>query len=111
MCGCAVVVRTWHFYGGVAWQFGALFGDFGIQTSLSLLWAVMGIGLMMTGTKREARSLWVVGVSLIGVVVGKLFLIDLGNSGGVARIVSFIGVGLGLLLVGWFAPAPPKGEH
>ena len=44
----------------------------------------------------------------MGVVVLKLFTVELGGSGGIARIVSFIGVGLLLLLVGWFAPVPPR---
>ena len=47
----------------------------------------------------------------MGIVVVKLFLIELSNSGGIARIVSFIIVGLLLLLVGWFAPVPPKAEN
>ena len=41
-------------------------------------------------------------------VVAKLFLVDMGNSGTLARIVSFLGVGAMLLVVGYFAPAPPK---
>ena len=44
----------------------------------------------------------------MAVVVVKLFLIELSNSGGIARIASFIIVGVLLLLVGWFAPVPPK---
>ena len=47
----------------------------------------------------------------MGIVVVKLFLIELSNSGGIARIVSFIIVGLLLLLVGWFTPVPPKAEN
>jgi uncharacterized membrane protein len=46
----------------------------------------------------------------MGLVVVKLFIIELGNSGSISRIVSFIVVGLLLLLVGWYAPVPPKEE-
>jgi uncharacterized membrane protein len=42
------------------------------------------------------------------VVVAKLFFVELSNRGGLARIVSFIGVGVLLLVVGYFAPLPPK---
>jgi uncharacterized membrane protein len=42
------------------------------------------------------------------VVVVKLFVIDLSHVGGLERIVSFIGVGLLMLVVGWFAPVPPR---
>lgn len=51
------------------------------------------------------------GATLMGIVVVKLFLIELSNSGGIERIASFIIVGLLLLLVGWFAPVPPKAEN
>ncbi len=44
----------------------------------------------------------------MALVVVKLFLVDLGNTETVARIVSFIGVGALLLVVGYFAPAPPR---
>jgi len=39
----------------------------------------------------------------------KLFLVDLGNTGTLERIISFIGIGALLLLVGYLAPVPPKG--
>jgi uncharacterized membrane protein len=42
------------------------------------------------------------------VVVIKLFLIDLDGIGTVARIVSFLGVGLLMLVMGYFRPLPPK---
>ncbi len=106
----AMVMRVWHEYGGVAWRLRELLASFGLQASLSIVWALLAIGLMVRGNQQSARSLWFTGASLMGVVVAKLFLVELGNSGGVARIVSFIVVGVLLLLVGWFAPMPPKGE-
>lgn len=42
----------------------------------------------------------------MGVVVAKLFLIDLSNIGSIESVVSFLGVGLPMLVIGWFAPAP-----
>jgi uncharacterized membrane protein len=45
---------------------------------------------------------------LMGVVVIKLFFIDLSNVGGVERIVSFIGVGLLMLVIGYVSPVPPS---
>ena len=43
---------------------------------------------------------------MLGVVVVKLFTVELADRGGLYRIVSFIGVGLLLLIVGYFAPVP-----
>ena len=48
------------------------------------------------------------GAALLGVVVLKLAVNDLGNTGTVARIVSFIGVGVLLMVIGYLAPVPPK---
>jgi len=105
----ALVMRVWHEYDGVAWRLRDLLASFGLQANLSIVWALLAIGLMVRGNQQAARPLWFTGAGLMGVVVGKLFLVELGNSGGVARIVSFIVVGVLLLLVGWFAPMPPKG--
>ena len=105
----ALVMRVWHEYGGVAWRLRELLASFGLQASLSIVWALLAIGLMVRGNQQSARSLWFTGAGLMGVVVAKLFLVELGNSGGLARIVSFIVVGVLLLLVGWFAPMPPRG--
>ena len=44
----------------------------------------------------------------MAVVVVKLFLVDLAKVGGVERIVSFIAVGVLMLVIGYFAPLPPK---
>jgi uncharacterized membrane protein len=44
----------------------------------------------------------------MGVVVVKLFLVDLSNVGTVERIVSFIGVGVLMLVIGYLSPVPPR---
>ena len=53
---------------------------------------------------------WVAGAALLAVVVAKLFFVDLSQVGGVERIVSFMGVGVLLLVIGYMAPVPPRRE-
>jgi uncharacterized membrane protein len=48
------------------------------------------------------------GAALLAVVVFKLLLIDMSNAQGWERIVTFIGVGLLMLVTGYFVPLPPK---
>jgi uncharacterized membrane protein len=75
---------------------------------LSIVWTLIALPLMIVGHRRARRELWLIGAALIALVVAKLFFIELGNQGGLARIVSFIGVGVLLLIVGYFAPLPPR---
>ena len=104
----AGVMRLWHFYDGITWRLDIMLQSFGLQASLSVVWAVTAIILMVYGNRRKLRPFWITGAALMAIVVIKLFLIELANSGGIARIASFIIVGVLLLLVGWFAPVPPK---
>ncbi len=104
----AAVVRATHHLGGVAWDFDLLFRSDLVQSTLSIYWGVLGFIGMVLGARWQNRVTWYVGAGLMAVVVVKLFLIDLGNSDTVERIVSFIGTGGLLLVVGYFAPVPPR---
>jgi uncharacterized membrane protein len=44
-------------------------------------------------------------------VVLKLFIVDLSGTGTIARIVSFLVVGILMLIIGYFSPLPPKNEE
>ncbi len=102
------VVRIVHHTTGVAWHPDALMNSVGVQSSLSIYWALLGLSGMVIGTQRSRRSIWLMGAGLMVIVVLKLFVIDLGNTGTVSRIVSFLGVGVMLLVVGYFSPVPPR---
>ncbi|SUX25062.1 Predicted membrane protein [Cardiobacterium valvarum] len=102
------ILRIWHHYLGVPWEARALLASFGVQATLSLVWSICAIALMLRGHSHRRRSLWLAGATLIGIVVVKLFLVELADTGGIARIVSFIGVGILLLIVSYIAPAPGK---
>ncbi|WP_415766224.1 DUF2339 domain-containing protein [Pseudomonas sp. ZB1P45] len=104
----ALVMRTAHHWGGVPFELDALLESMRVQAGLSIVWTLMALSLMIGGHLRHRREVWLIGAALIGVVVAKLFFIELSNRGGLARIVSFIGVGVLLLVVGYFAPLPPK---
>jgi uncharacterized membrane protein len=104
----ALVNRTAHHWGGVPFELDSLLASMQVQAGLSIVWTLMALSLMIGGHLRHRREVWLIGAALIGVVVAKLFFVELSNRGGLARIVSFIGVGILLLVVGYFAPLPPK---
>ncbi|WP_434561122.1 DUF2339 domain-containing protein [Pseudomonas sp. R1-6] len=104
----AVVMRCAHQWMGVAYELDALLESMFVQAGLSIVWTLIALGLMIGGHLRHRREVWLIGAALIAVVVAKLFFVELSNRGGLARIVSFIGVGVLLLVVGYFAPLPPK---
>jgi uncharacterized membrane protein len=104
----AVLLRTIHHWAGVAFTADALFRSLLVQAALSVFWGLTALALMTFATRRGLRSFWIAGAGLLGVVVGKLFLVDLAHHGTVERIVSFVVVGILLLVIGWFAPVPPR---
>ncbi len=104
----ATVLRSCHHWAGVAWDFPALFGSQLTQAALSITWSIMGVTAMLLGNRRGSRSIWLAGAALLAVVVVKLFVVELADHGSLYRIVSFIAVGILLLIVGYFAPVPAK---
>lgn len=102
-----VWLRVAHHFGGVPWRADALFDSFLVQAGYSLLWTSLALALMLSAHRRQQRALWMGGAALLGLTVLKLLLIDLSNRGGGERIVTFIGVGVLMLVIGYFAPLPP----
>lgn len=104
----AVLLRTLHHWAGVPFSLESMLRSTLVETSLSIFWTLIALGAMVTATHRAARPVWLVGAGLMAVVVMKLFLVDLSNVGTVERIVSFIGVGVLMLVIGYFSPVPPR---
>ncbi|MGE8175927.1 DUF2339 domain-containing protein [Pseudomonas fluorescens] len=104
----ALVMRSAHHWAGVPYELDALLESMLVQAGLSIVWTLIALSLMIGGHLRHRREVWLVGAGLIALVVAKLVFVELSNRGGLARIVSFIGVGVLLLVVGYFAPLPPK---
>ncbi|MGD9506208.1 MAG: DUF2339 domain-containing protein [Syntrophobacteraceae bacterium] len=106
----AILARTVHQWGGVAFSLPSLFDSIIFQASISLLWSGLSLVAMTAAAHRKLRMPWLMGATLMGVVVVKLFIIDLSKSGAIGRVISFIGVGVLLLIIGYLSPLPPKGE-
>lgn len=105
-----VLLRTLHHWADVPFRFEAMMRSTLVQTSFSVFWSLLALGAMVFANRIRMRGLWVCGAGLLAVVVVKLFLIDLSKIGGVERIVSFLGVGVLLLVIGYLAPVPPRKE-
>lgn len=101
-----ILLRSAAHYVGIDYRFGALAASQFVQAMLSLVWSASALVLMRFSASRIMRRSWWSGAFVLGIVVLKLFLVDLANGGSIARVVSFVGVGLLLLLVGYFAPYP-----
>lgn len=104
----AVLARTVHFWLSVPFTPTALHHSVVFQSAVSVLWTLSALGLTTVAARRDARALWFVGAIMLVAVVAKLFIVDLSGTGTVARIVSFIGVGVLMLIIGYLAPLPPR---
>jgi len=105
----AATLRATHHFGGEPWT-GNLLAHALPQSALSIVWTVLGILTMLTGASRHRRALWIAGACLLGLVLGKLVLIDMRFLGDLWGIVSLLGVGALFVAVGFFAPMPPRAE-
>jgi uncharacterized membrane protein len=102
-----VLLRSLHHWAGVPFDFEAMMRSMTVQAAFSIFWSVLALCTMLTATRLRLRALWLAGAVLMAVVVVKLFFVDLSNVGGIQRIVSFIGVGLLMLVIGYVSPVPP----
>lgn len=100
-------LRGVHHWGGIAWN-AALPSTSLAQTSLTVVWSVLGVIGWIVGSRRGRRGLWLASALLMGVVLAKLLLVDRQHLGGMLGIVSFIAYGVLCTIVGYLAPAPPR---
>jgi len=103
-----ILVRTVHHWGKVPFRALPLYHSVLLQATLSIFWSLLALFVMVFATRKGIRTIWLVGAALLALVVLKLFAVDLSGTGTVARIVSFVGVGILLLVIGYFSPVPPR---
>ncbi|MBD8567354.1 DUF2339 domain-containing protein [Oxalobacteraceae sp. CFBP 8763] len=106
-----MLLRSAAHYLGIDYRLADLAASQTVQALLSLAWGASAFVLMRISSRMVQRRIWWVGALLYGIVVGKLFLVDLASEGSMARVVSFVGVGLLLLLVGYLAPYPKASQE
>jgi uncharacterized membrane protein len=93
----------------VAWSLSAA-----ESYAYSAVWLVSALVLFIAGIKLERQYIRYAGLAVMVLVVLKVFLWDMSNLDGVYRIISFMGVGLCLVGIGWlyskFVHKPVEGN-
>ena len=103
-----LLARSVHQWTGVAFEADALWDSVALQAAFSIVWALAALAGMWNSTKRSHRSGWIGFAALLGVVVVKLFVVDLSQLSTGAKIGTFLVVGVLLLVVGYLSPVPPS---
>ena len=67
--------------------------------AMSVAWGLYAVALLMLGLWRRVPALRYVSLGFLVLTVAKVFLYDLANLTGLYRILSFLGLGVSLILV------------
>ena len=115
--GSSMLVRTLHAFIGTPLWTGSLYDIKGgawnseqVQTGLTILWTLIALVATIIASRYGQRTLWFMGIGLLGVVVLKLVIIDLSQTEAIWRVISFLGAGSLILVIGYLAPLPPARE-
>lgn len=105
-----LLARVVHQYMDVPFVWGQLWADSRLQTLYAVSWSLLALVLMFISHRKGEgwRGLWSGGAIVLALTVAKLFLVDLASSGTIARIISFIGTGVLIIVIAYFAPVPPR---
>jgi len=92
------VRRVWQGSDIASWK-GFLQGE---TYSYSVVWLLIGVGMLALGSRFQVRSLRLGSAALVLIAVIKVFVIDMANLEGILRALSFIGLGAVLIGIGLF---------
>lgn len=107
----SMLVRTLHAsIGTPLWDSaqGGAWSSEQVQTGLTILWTLIALVATIIASRYWQRALWFMGIGLLGIVVLKLVLVDLSQTEAIWRVISFLGAGSLILLIGYLAPLPPN---
>jgi uncharacterized membrane protein len=107
----ASLLRTLHQWIQVPWSLSGMLQSTITQTTLSIFWATLALAAMLLATRKSDRAIWFAGAALLAAVIAKLFFVDLSSVGSIERIVSFVGVGALMLVIGYYSPLPPRASQ
>ena len=97
------------------WQGGFIYLDkatsYAELYSYSVIWLLLGALVAIAGHLKQQRLLQNVGLSILGAVIVKVFLIDMANLTGLLKALSFIGLGLSLVGLSWLFQKLRKRSH
>ncbi|MEI7475509.1 MAG: DUF2339 domain-containing protein [bacterium] len=72
------------------------------QLVISGVWLMYSIGLMIWGILHKIKPVWYIALSILGITVLKVFIIDLSFLSQLYRVISYIGLGVIMLLLSYF---------
>ncbi len=104
----SIVLRCLSQTFDISWSTFNLWHNNIVQMTLSLLWMLSAVILIAIGHRYSLRKIWFCGQLMQIIVIIKLIFVDIREIDGLLRAFAFIGVALLMLLIGYFAPLPPK---
>jgi uncharacterized membrane protein len=107
-----MVARTVHHWFAVRYDLERMLSADQFQGSISVIWTILALAIMVIASRRLKRHLWFVGLGLFIVVAAKLFLFDMSNANALTMALSITIVGIIAVVFGYFlSPLPPKAEE
>ncbi|WP_456314997.1 DUF2339 domain-containing protein [Pseudomonas shirazensis] len=70
-----------------------------IKTGFPVLWGVLAFVFLIIGIKKQVKALRVIALSLLGLTIVKLFFYDISNISETGKIISFILLGILILII------------
>ena len=70
-----------------------------IKTGFPVLWGILAFIFLIIGIKKQTKMLRIIALALLGITILKLFLYDISNISETGKIISFILLGILILII------------